>query len=269
MPTAPDDISTPNASYDPTFFEDLAQAERSHFWFQARAKAIAALIQPVVSSLPTNYRVLEIGCGTGNILRTLEQACPNAQVVGMDLYESGLQLARRDGAGSLVCADATQLPFRADFDVVGLFDVIEHLDDDVGMLKHVRKAVRPGGAVLLTVPAVASLWSDFDRVACHRRRYSTGQLQRAMTDAGLYVEYLSPFMLPLFPMMWLGRRLKKPAADAAAREAKVRNELRPHPLLNRMMATLLAWEPATLRARRTLPLGTSLAAIGRVLPETT
>src|SRR5207237_8653073 len=83
------DKNTPRESYDPAFFQKLFNAEDKHFWFQARNRVIAAMVRRIVSSFPAGYRVLEVGCGTGNVLRVLEAECTWGYVIGMDLFEEG------------------------------------------------------------------------------------------------------------------------------------------------------------------------------------
>src|SRR5439155_22740642 len=81
-------------SYDPEFFSQLARIESSHFWFRTRNRVIGALAEQITKNWASGYRVLEVGCGTGNVLRALEQACPRGMVVGMDLFAEGLAFAR-------------------------------------------------------------------------------------------------------------------------------------------------------------------------------
>ena len=96
--------TVPQQSYDPDSFASLFDVEDRHFWFRARNKAIAALTSQVAARMTAGYRVLEAGCGTGNVLRVLERTCPGGMVVGMDLSPAGLQYARQRTSCSLVHA---------------------------------------------------------------------------------------------------------------------------------------------------------------------
>ena len=157
--------------------------------------------------LPPGYRVLEVGCGTGNVLRMLERHCRRGTVVGMDLFAEGLHYARQRTACGLVQGDVRTPPFGAAFDLIGLFDVLEHLPDDRQILADLHRMLVPGGHLLVTVPAHRALWSYFDEAAHHCRRYAAPDLRRKLVAAGYRVDYLTQYMAALFPLVWLGRRL--------------------------------------------------------------
>jgi hypothetical protein len=121
-----------------------------------------------------------------------------------------------------------------------------------------------GGALLLTVPADPGLWSSFDEAAHHCRRYMADGLRARLSEAGYEIEYLTPFMTPLYPLMWVWRRLtavvERHAGDRPISDLKV------IPGVNEALRWMLAFEPSALAARRQLPFGTSLVAIGRPAP---
>jgi SAM-dependent methyltransferase len=259
-------------TYDPAFFDALDRAEDRHFWFRARRRVVEALARSAARSAaadaPRDARlnVLEIGCGNGRLLPVLRRACAGARVVGMDLYAEALRHARRSGC-PVVRGDVHRPPFARAFHVVGLFDVIEHLDDDLRALRDARELLAPGGRLLLTVPAWPSLWSYFDDASRHRRRYTPATLREALAASGYRVEYATQFMAALFPLVWAGRRVAslrarsrrgEPAVDA--RQLALR-ELRVVPVLNGVLAGALAAEASLVTRRRVLPIGTSIAAV--------
>ena len=243
--------------YDPAYFDDLAVAERSHFWFVHRTRVIEWCARRFVP-LPVR-RVLEIGCGTGNVLRVLETVWPDARIVGMELFESGLRFARGRCTAALVCGRVEQMPFTTPFDVVGMFDVLEHIPDDLATLACIRQSMHAGSRLLITVPAQRQLWSDFDVRAGHVRRYDHGSLERALGDGGFRLEFLTSFMMPLLPLVWLHRRLSSRRAGDV-----VRDELRVNPLVNVICSGVLSVEAAWLRTGNGLPTGTSLLAVARL-----
>jgi SAM-dependent methyltransferase len=256
--------------FDPALFTALYAAEDRHFWFGARNLALKTVIESVRARLPRHYRVLEIGCGTGNTLRMLQDACRDAGiVVGMDLFGEGLRYARRRTSIPLVQGRVEQQPFATPFDLVGMFDVLEHIQDDLTTLQQVRALINPGGYLLITVPAGKALWSRFDEEAHHCRRYEREELRRRLVEAGLVVEYLTPFMTTLYPLAraarwwsaqanrmrgWLNRPVK----------SVVETDITIRPGLNGLMSTLLKLELPALRGRRQMPFGTSLLALARV-----
>jgi SAM-dependent methyltransferase len=251
--------------YDPAHFANLVEVEDRHFWFRARNRVIAALLRRLTADLAPGYRVLEVGCGDGNVLRFLEQAAAAGLVVGMDLYREGLNYAHRRSGCSLVQGDVNQCPFGKPFDFVGIFDVLEHIDDDHGALMQLRSLLAPGGKLLITVPAHRRLWSYFDHASGHCRRYELNELCDKLARAGYQVEYVTPYMSILYPLMWLMRKSKQPA-PAMSDEALVRRELRVVPLLNGLLAALLSPEVRWIARRKRLPFGTSLVALARKAP---
>lgn len=259
-------------SYDPAHFAPLFAVEDRHFWFRARARLIATLVQQIVTSLPSGYRVLEVGCGTGQVLRVLEQTCTRGIVMGMDLFIEGLRFARRRVNVPLIQSDIHASPFTVGFEVIGLFDVLEHLPDDRAVLRDLHAMLSPGGVLILTVPAHQSLWSYFDEAAHHCRRYEPEDLMAKLGEAGFLVEYLSPFMSLLFPLIWAGRRLAssvprrgmtRATANGSDANRRAQEELRIIPVVNGVLAGLLMTESAWVKRRQRLPGGTSLVAVAR------
>ena len=261
----PDSLTTPGG-YDPSFFAELARVEDKHFWFRSRNQLIFNLASAICSSFAKGYSVLEVGCGTGNVLRTLCRACPDGKVVGMELWLDGLRFARSRSSAALVQGDARNCPFTAAFHLIGLFDVLEHIGDDKGTLLALRDMLAPGGRLLLTVPAHQSLWSYFDEASCHCRRYSLNNVRQKLVESGFEVEFLSEFMTCLFPLVWMLRRLSAFFDKGRDRERAKRLTTREFaivPLLNGMIEGLLSLEVRWLSRRRRLPVGTSIVAIAR------
>jgi hypothetical protein len=146
-----------------------------------------------------------------------------------------------------------------------MFDVLEHLPDDGGILRGLNRLLKPGGALLLTVPAHMSLWSYFDISSCHCRRYERAELASKLSETGFRVEYLTEFMISLFPLVWSGRRLKggKRPINRERADAKTANELKVIPGLNGLLKAVLSLEATAVTRRWRLPKGTSLLAIAR------
>lgn len=260
--------NTAPRSYDPAFFQPLFDAEDRHFWFRSRNQIVRDVVERLLPLLPPDSPILEVGCGTGNVLRVLRETCPAATVVGMDLFAEGLSFARQRTTASLVQGDMHRPPFRAQFGIIGLFDVLEHLPDDRQVLGDLRAMLQPGGYLVVTVPAHPTLWSYFDEASKHQRRYRPEELRQKMGEADFEVEYLSQYMMSAFLPMWLGRRfaaLGRTRSRAAGKstEELVTRELKPTPIINELFLSLMALERAWLRRGRTLPLGTSLLAVGR------
>lgn len=237
------------SGYDPAYFEAIAAVERRHFWFRARGRVLRTVLAPLAARLPAAARVLEVGCGTGNTLRVLEESYPAATIVGMDLFADGLRYARTATRAHLLQGRIEAAPFRTRFDVIGLFDVLEHIEHDEEALRAIHGLLEPGGHLAITVPADPHLWSDVDVVAHHWRRYARAELIDRIERAGFAVSYVTPFMTVTYPLLWLSRRLERgPELDVPA-------------WLNAVLDTSLRPERWLLRARLPLPFGTSLLAL--------
>ena len=255
-------------SYDRAYFEPLFTIEDRHFWFRARNRVIATVLGQITANLAPGYRVLEVGCGTGNVLRILEQGCPHGTVMGMDLFAEGLQYARRRTNSLLVQGDIHTPPFLTQFDIIGLFDVLEHLQDDMQVLNDLRTMLVDEGVLLLTLPAHPSLWSYFDEASHHCRRYNLVDLEAKLNSTGYHVEYLTQYMASTFPLFWLWRKRKlpgnrRPDVSANTTGDLVSAELRITPVVNGLLAFLLEQEARVIARRRRLPIGTSLLVIAR------
>jgi len=247
----------------PNEFAALARAEDRHFWFTSRNRLIREILEPVVSGLAPGYRVIEIGCGTGNVLRVLEATCTAGYVVGMELFAEGLGYARARVRCGLVRADVRRPPFSTTFDVACLFDVLEHLPDDAEALDAVRSQLAPGGVLVLTVPAFQALWSYADDHAGHYRRYSSRSLRTVLERAGFRVQRSGYFMLPLLPALWASRRLA--GRNASPSPEGIRNralrDLEVIPAINGAFNWLLSQEARLICRGWTMPAGTSLFAV--------
>lgn len=255
-------------SYDPRFFERLFAIEDKHFWFRARNRVISVIIQGLVRHFRPGYHVLEVGSGTGNTLRQLEQTCINGTVLGMDLFFEGLRYAQHRVACPLVQGDMHFPPFGIQFDLIGLFDVLEHLPDDRAVLCDLHRLLKPNGCLVLTVPAHMSLWSYFDEASHHRRRYEYTELENKLNQAGYRVEYLTHYMASIFPLVWIGRRVAghffiKQGNDVEHAHQLAGRDMKIIPVLNDTLLFMLSLETRLLARRRSLPIGTSLLAVAR------
>lgn len=255
--------NTSPGGYDPSLFQQLAQVEDRHFWFQARNHLIFKMSKKLVSELPKGYRVLEVGCGTGNVLRALRQACPDGMVVGLELWFDGLRFAQERSAGPLVQGDVRHGPFGKPFDLIGMFDVLEHVPEDLETLRALREALAPGGRLMLTVPAHQYLWSYFDEAAHHCRRYSSREIRDRLVEAGFQVEFLSQFMSSIFPLVWLFRKVRAQRQGSSDVKTLALTEFRVVPVVNGLLTALLKLETLWLGRGYRLPIGTSLIAVAR------
>jgi SAM-dependent methyltransferase len=194
-------------SYNPEFFDKLAKIEANHFWFEYRNKLILWIIQQY-SPLAKNF--LEIGCGTGFVISYIQRMMPRLVISGSEIYSEGLKFVSvRLKDVTLYQMDARQIPFNNEFDLIGVFDVIEHIEDDSNVLQQINKALKPGGKVVITVPQHKFLWTKIDELSYHKRRYTKQELEQKITTAGFTILKIVPFMSLLMPFQVISRLFNK------------------------------------------------------------
>jgi SAM-dependent methyltransferase len=181
--------------YPQDLVELVAAVETRHFWFTARNDVIVSTLSQAIGPLRGRL-ALDVGCGTGFVMAALEHAGLDA--TGIDMHRISLLHARARTGGPLFASTATTLPFFPDFDIVTLLDVIEHVDDDVAVLAEARSVLVPNGHVVVTVPAGPGLWTEYDEVIGHKRRYTRDSLTAALRNARLEVRRVSYFNAVLF-----------------------------------------------------------------------
>jgi SAM-dependent methyltransferase len=252
---APDAIEE-GGGFDRASFDHLVRCEDASFWFRGRNKLIAWALE---RHFPAARSLLEVGCGTGYVLAGLRRERPELRLAGAELYPEGLRYARERLPGvEFLQLDATNIPYDGEWDVVGAFDVLEHVEDDEAAIAGLRLAARPGGGVLVTVPQHPSLWSAADDYAHHVRRYTRSELVGKLRGAGLEIALVTSFVSILLPAMYLSRWRERRAGNdfdperehAAAARVK---------LLDRV----LDLERTAIRRGVSLPAGGSLMAVAR------
>jgi SAM-dependent methyltransferase len=241
--------------YDPAGFVRIAELEDRSWWFRSRNRLIE---QTVRRLFPEATKVLELGCGTGYTLGALRSALPRAELTGTELFEEGLRVARtRWDSVRLLQADARALPFGREFDLVGAFDVLEHIDDDVTALRELRRVVRPGGGLIATVPQHRWLWSAADDYAQHQRRYSRSQLVSRVEHAGFTVRIVTSFVTLALPAMALSRVSRRLRAQRLE-DFDPWAEFRIPPVVNSVLELLVTAERYAIARGISLPAGGSL-----------
>ena len=235
-------------------YEQMAQLDQCHWWFTARRRILAELIERVVRP-PKNARILELGAGTGHNLSMLSRF---GTVEASELDSVARKLAsERLGREVKEAALPDLSMFPADsYDLIALLDVLEHVPDDKGSLAAIRGRLKPGGALLLTVPANRWMWSAHDVAHHHHRRYRKSEIEKLALDAGFRIELLSPFNSLLFPPIAAVRLLGKVTGKDDSDDAM------PGALVNRTLDTIFGLE-RSLIGRVPMPFGVSLVAVLR------
>lgn len=251
------ELAAQSEGFDPALFAELAALEACNFWFRARNRLIVWALQ---RHAPAFSDFLEVGCGTGYVLQGVAAAFPQARLSASEAQTEGLQFAAtRVPQASFLQMDARRMPFDREFDAIGAFDVIEHIAEDETVLAQMRRALRPGGSLLLTVPQHPFLWSEYDVRAHHVRRYTVGELRQKLARAGYEIVKMTSFVSLLLPLMMLSRLTRRTAAAGYDPLA----ELRIGAVTNALLERALDAERLLIRAGLSLPFGGSLLAVAR------
>lgn len=233
-------------------YDRMAELDATHWWYRARRDVLARLIERRID-LPAEPRILEVGCGTGHNLPMLQRF---GRVDATEIDGFARVIASKRLGHAVVDAALPALkgvPDRS-YDLVAILDVLEHVEEDRAALVSMAGKLKPGGRILLTVPAHPWMWSAHDEVNHHKRRYTKASFRAAVADAGLKLEMLSYFNSLLFP------------AAAAARLAgritgnKDSDDSLPPAPLNRLLERIFRAEAYAI-GRLPFPPGLSLAAI--------
>ncbi len=238
------------------YYSRYAQLQYSNWWFVARSR----ILYSILSNLPevtADSVILDFGCGPGGPL--LKALSRNYKVIGIDESAEAVNLARRVGFDNVHhCQIEEFVRQNHPVDVVLALDVIEHIQDDLAAVIQVRKALRPGGLALITVPAFPSLWSPHDEVNHHYRRYTRKGLKSLISEAGFSCQRISFFNTILFPLEAAGKIYDR----LHPRHAGLDYNHRSMDILNSILERVFAFERCLL-AHTNLPFGISLLALGR------
>jgi SAM-dependent methyltransferase len=239
---------------DEALMKVMLDVDERHWWYRGRRRIIRAELDRL--PLPAGAQVLDAGCGSG---RTLEELVPYGQVRGIELDESAAEVAQDRGHGEVVIGRLEELPYEdGTFDLITCLDVIEHTPDDRATLRELRRVCKPGGWLLVTVPAYQALWSAHDEANHHFRRYSRGMLRMAAAEAGWWVERMTSFnsllLAPAAAVRIAQRRRRQNGGE--------RSDLQIGPeWLNTALEAPLRLEARWLARGRTLAAGLSLMAV--------
>jgi SAM-dependent methyltransferase len=256
------EIDDEHDGFDLANFDFLPEIEAEHFWFVSRNELISWLTRRFA---PAPARALEVGCGTGFVLFALRDALPKTRLVGSELHTLGLQTARKrhGDAVELFQMDARQTHLAESVDLVGAFDVLEHIPQDEAVLAEIFRVLAPGGVLIATVPQHPWMWSAEDDLAKHQRRYCRGELARKAAAAGLEPVYQTSFTTLAFPLMVASRLLARLKATSRTLAEQTEAEFELSPGLSRVLLALARLEQVLRKCGVPLPFGGSQVLVAR------
>ena len=237
------------------FYEEYSRIDDRHWWFVGRRQVLLRILQDRLGGHDPQRELIDVGCGTGSMVTHLSRF---GRARGIDADPAAVEFSHSRGVQSVTHVPPGPLPFDdAAFDVVTAFDVLEHIADDRAALGEMVRILKPGGTLLLTVPAYEFLWGPQDEISHHERRYIKRGLRARLLGSGVRIERLSYFNTLLFPAV-AAIRVLRPTSDAPARSDFEMTD--PDSVTNRLLARVFAAE-APLVARHDLPFGVSLLAL--------
>lgn len=237
-------------------YATMAEREQTYWWHLGRLRIIQSYVQRALGG-EKEAAILNIGCGTGGTIDMLESF---GKTDNVDISDDAIGFMKKRGYKRITKVSDIKLPFKAKtYDMVGAFDVLEHIDDQVEALKEWRRVLKDDGAIIITVPAYQWLWSDHDVSLHHKRRYTTKRLTEAAQEAGLKPEkksYAIIFSLPLIVGFRFLNKILRHNTDSETSYVDI-------PIwINSFFAKLLYGE-AKLHKAISFPVGTSVIAILR------
>ncbi len=251
FPAFAPELAVDNEGYDDRYFAELFRLESGNYWFRARN---ALLTWALRKYFPQARDYLEIGCGTGYVLAGVAAARPELKLHASEISSRGLPFAAsRVPRAALFQMDARAIPYVEHFDIIGMFDVLEHIEEDERVLAQARRALKPGGGLIVTVPQHRFLWSRYDEHAHHVRRYAAAEIAEKVTAAGFKIVMTTSFVSLLLPLMALSR-LARPAPRSGY---DVLADLKVGAFTNAVLESALAFERFMIRCGVRFPAGGS------------
>lgn len=243
-----------NTDYEVKYHE----LEERHWWFRSRRDMVFRLIQKL--NLPPSTAILEIGCSGGPLLQRLAQQ-GYTNLTGIDVSETGIAVAQQKGLSNVSCMDGAHLTFPDNsFDLLIASDVLEHIEDDAQALREWNRVLRPGGQLLVFVPAFSFMWSKHDEANQHFRRYTAAQLTSLLAASNLQTTRYSYWNVALFFPAAAVRLLKRmfPGQQHLGKDDLINIS----PLLDRLLRWLVVTENRLLQLFNA-PVGVSVFALAR------
>lgn len=253
------DLADGGGGYRLEYFGKIAGLEAENFWFRVRNDLIKWALQ-FYKADAENF--LEVGCGTGFVLAGLADNNPRISLSGSEIFLAGLSYAsERVPCAEFMQMDARHVPFENEFDAIGAFDVLEHIEEDESVLIQLFAALKINGILLLTVPQHPWLWSITDDYACHVRRYTKVDIENKIKHAGFEIVRSTSFVTFLLPIMIASRLFKSMGRNSASYD--INSELKLNWVLNWIFLKIMKFEERIIKTGFNFSVGGSRIIVCR------
>lgn len=233
------------------------QIEKVHWWWVGRRQIISQSI-----TRKKNLKILDIGFGTGETMCFLQEILKDPSLFGVDTSIVAVRFAKSRGHKNVRKASATKLPYQPNtFDTVFALDVIEHIKDDQKVFQEIYRVLKPGGELIITVPALPFIWSNHDSGQGHKRRYTRRRIIKLSKKSGFQIKFISYFNFFLSPIIIIIRSLGnlKPFAKLNEYDSKLNYDISNQKIINSILKKLFVSEIKMLKRIR-YPIGISITA---------
>lgn len=239
-------------------YANLERVEREHWYYAGKRELVRSWLEKL-GALRTETRLLDVGAGTGFFARELRGRC---RVQVLDDHPESLEILRRHFEPAEIVEGTihTERLAPGSYDAITAMDVIEHVEDDAAMVGAFHRLLKPGGVAVVTAPAGMALWSDWDEVLHHYRRYSLGELKGLFTDGAWEVVDARYTNVLVYPAVWLVRKWRSVSRDLGSRGESRAEDRLPAPWLNRVMKSIFV---GMGRSGLRWPLGVSVLVVAR------
>lgn len=231
------------------FFE----IQKKHWWFTSKKIIVLDTISQYVS-LNKSASILDIGCGSGLMLNALEKL---GSTTGMDMSDEAIMFSKEIFKGPIEQGYLpNNIPFESNqFNLITALDIIEHIEDDIASLKSIRTMLKQNGRAIITVPAYMFLWSHFDELNEHKRRYTLSELKFKLHQSGFTIEKITYYNTFLFPLAYAVRKLNNLLGRNGVSDIDM-----PGNVVNFLLQKIFSFEKFLLRFLN-LPFGVSILAV--------
>lgn len=240
-------------------YEEMYRLEESYWWHVAKRRLVQSMVKQYLPS-GSGRVALDVGCGTGKLLKEMKQWKRWQRVIGMDGADEALKYCLERGITDCIKANfESKLPLADDsVDLITSLDVVEHVKKDQQLLREFSRVLKPGGLVIVTVPAHQWLWTYWDDILGHKRRYTTDEMKDRFIKAKLEIIKVSYFYSYLLPIALVFRYVKRVFPGLKGRSDFVRLP----EVINKLLLWLSRIETEVV-SKQQIPTGLSVVCVGR------